>query len=87
MRSVGVRELKEHTSQILRRVHEEGEEMVVTRYGRVIARLIPVRQSGRATADLDALWSDLDRLAADIGVAWPDGLSAVEAVSEGRREL
>ena len=87
MRSVGIRELKEHTSQVLRRVREDGEEIHVTYYGRVIARLIPVTQSRPVPTDLTAVWADLDRLAAEIGARWPADVTAAEAVSEGRREV
>lgn len=41
MRSVGVRELRERTSQILRDVAEKGENIEVTHHGRVMARLVP----------------------------------------------
>jgi len=41
MRSVGVRELKEKTSQILRDVAEKGENIQVTHHGRVMAHLVP----------------------------------------------
>lgn len=40
MRSVGVRELKERTSEILRRV-SEGESVQVTHHGKVMAHLVP----------------------------------------------
>jgi len=87
MGAIGVRELKEHTSQVLRRVRERGEEIEVTHHGRVIARLIPVsreRPRPRASA---AAWSSLDRVAREIGARWPKGRSAAKAVREGRREL
>ncbi len=42
MASVGVRELKQHTSEVLRRVRENGETIEVTFRGRVVARLVPV---------------------------------------------
>jgi prevent-host-death family protein len=87
MLTVGVRELKEHTSQILRRVREEGQEIEVTYHGRVIARLVPVGMSPPDSSDLAAVWTDLDRLAVEIGARWPSGTTASEAVTEGRREL
>jgi len=86
MRSVGVRELKEQASQILRRVRK-GEEVQVTHRGQVIARLIPVSPPPRATRETAAIWSDLDRLAAEIGAHWPAAVTAADAVREGRREL
>ena len=87
MDSVGVRELKEKTTQVLRRVREKHEQIQVTYRGEVVALLVPVpsarRKSGVA-AD-DAVWAELDQLAAEISANWPKGVSAVEAVREGRR--
>ncbi|MGH7312046.1 MAG: type II toxin-antitoxin system Phd/YefM family antitoxin [Candidatus Rokuibacteriota bacterium] len=87
MRAIGVRELKERASQVLRRVRQRGEEVEITHHGRVVARLIPAsreRPSPRASA---AAWSTLDRLAREIGARWPKGRSATNAVREGRRDL
>ncbi len=86
MRSVGVRELKQHISQVLRQVREQGEEYDITYYGQVVARVIPVLQARSVSTDLD-VWSDLDGLAAEIGAHWSSGTTATEAVQEGRREL
>jgi prevent-host-death family protein len=86
MHSIGIRELKEHISQVLRRVREQGEEYDITYHGQVVARVIPASQA-RSTADDRDVWSDLDRLAAEIGAHWPMGISATDAVQEGRREL
>jgi prevent-host-death family protein len=88
VQAVGIRELKQQTSEILRRVREEGETIDVTYRGRVVARLVPVDQSGTSdTRDFTAIWADMDRLAAEIGARWPEGLSAADALSEDRREL
>jgi len=87
MRAIRVHELKEHTSQVLRRVRERGEEVEVTDHGRVVARLIPAsreRPRPRASA---AAWSTLDRVAQEIGARWPKGRSAANTVREGRRDL
>lgn len=87
MAAIGIRELKAHASEVLRRVRERGEEIDVTHHGRVVARLVPVppaRASSRATA---AAWASLDRVAREIGAHWPKGRSAVRAVREGRRDL
>ncbi len=86
MRSIAVRELKEHTGAILRRVREQGEELEITYHGRPIARLIPIRSTA-TSATLAPIWADLDRLAAEIGARWPAEVTAAEAVREGRREL
>ncbi len=41
MRAVGVRELRQKMSQILREVSEKGESIQVTHHGRVVAQLVP----------------------------------------------
>ena len=87
MRSIGVRELKAQTSRILRRVREKGEEVQVTYRGRPVARLIPVSGPRPGPGETAAVWSDLDRLAAEIGGLWPAELTAADAVREGRRKL
>ncbi|CAA9558881.1 MAG: hypothetical protein AVDCRST_MAG88-1332 [uncultured Thermomicrobiales bacterium] len=88
MASVGVRELKEQTSQILRRVREGRETIEVTYHGKVVARLVPVEELAvDRSAEFAAVWAEMDRLAAEIGARWPAGVSAADAVSGGRREL
>jgi prevent-host-death family protein len=86
MLSVGVRELKANASRILRRVRDHGETVAVTHRGRVVARIVPVAAPEDASTRADAVWSELDRLAAEIGARWPDGVTAVDAVREGRRD-
>lgn len=88
METVGVRELKEQTSRIVRRVREGHRPIAVTYRGKVVAHLVPVehQESGPST-DFARVWSDMDRLAAEISARWPEGLSAADAVSEDRREL
>ena len=87
MRSIGVRELRQNASQVLRRVREKGEEIQITYRGQAIARIIPISTPKAATKKVAAVWSDLDALAAEIGTRWPEGVTAAEAVREGRREL
>lgn len=87
MATIGVRELREETSTILRRVQEQGETLDVTDEGRVIARIVPVEPTGTVRpgllADLDAI----DEFAAEVSAAWKDNMSAADAVKEQRREL
>jgi len=87
MRAIGVRELKERTSQVLRYVRERREEVEITHHGRVIARLVPMPRERRARRATAAAWSTLDRVAREIGARWPRGRSAAAAVREGRRDL
>jgi prevent-host-death family protein len=87
MRSVGIRELRERTSEIIRWVRDEGQEVEVTYYGRVVARLVPAGPKLPDVQDTSPVWADLDRLAAEIGARWPQGITAAEAVAEDRRDL
>ena len=87
MKSVGVRELKAHASEILRGVRERGETFELTFHGRAIALLVPVSSPPTKVEDLASLWADMDRLAEEIAAYWPEGVSAAEAVAEDRRRL
>ena len=87
METVGVRELKQKTTQVLRRVREKKEQIQVTYRGEVVALLVPVplaKRRAKSAAD-EAVWADLDQLAAEIGAYWPKGVTAVEAIRQDRR--
>jgi antitoxin (DNA-binding transcriptional repressor) of toxin-antitoxin stability system len=80
--SVGVRELKQHASKLIRMVRENKIEIQVTYRGEVFALLIPVTRPSQK--DEAQAWIEIDHLAAEIGARWPPGVSAAEAVAEGR---
>ena len=82
MVTVGVRELKQQASELVRMVRETGTEVQVTYRGQVVALLIPVKPTRKGDEDA---WTKLDHLAAEIGARWPEGVSATDAVSEARR--
>ena len=52
MVEVGVHEAKTHLSRLLARV-VAGEEVVITRSGRPVARLVPVERTGARRLGLD----------------------------------
>jgi prevent-host-death family protein len=83
---IGVRELKEHASEIVRRVREHRDMYEITYRGRVVARLVPITEPANAQSP-ETFWAELDRVAAEIGSRWPEGVTAVESVREQRREL
>ena len=87
MRSIGIRELKARTSEIVREVRERGDPVNVTFRGRVVARLVPVEPAQVPEDDLASFWAEWDELAAEISAHWSVGQSATEAVREQRREL
>ena len=84
MVTVGIRELKQQTSKIIRLVRETGSQVQVTHRGKVVALLIPVAPA-KSPAKENRRWANLDSLAAEIGAGWPKGISAAQAVSESRR--
>jgi prevent-host-death family protein len=83
MVTVGIRELKQQASELVRMVRETGKEVQITYHGQVVALLIPVKRTHKE--DEAAAWAKLDSLAAQIGARWPKGVSAADAVTEARR--
>ena len=81
MLTVGVRELKQRTSDLLRQVRQSGKEIQITYRGEVIALIVPVK---RAQNDAGDAWATLDTLAAEIGAHWPEELTSVDALAEAR---
>jgi prevent-host-death family protein len=81
---IGVRELKERTSEIVRRVREDQAMYEITHRGRAVARLVPITESDVESRP-ETFWAEFDRLAAEIGARWPEELTAEEAVREQRR--
>lgn len=72
MESVGLRELRQDASGILRRV-EQGEEIVITVSGRPSARLVPERQARWLR------WTDITDLFAGSGDAsWASDRELIE---------
>lgn len=84
MITVGIRELKQKTSELVRKVRENGSEIQITYHGKVVALLIPVNSTQTRDGE-SKVWAELDHLAAEIGRRWPAGVSAAEAVAEARR--
>ena len=87
MTEIGVRQLKQQVSDILRRVREKREVITITYRGRAVARLVPVEDAEGKQAESEAVWVEMDRLAQEVGAYWPKGQSALEAVQEQRRGL
>lgn len=72
MDSVGLRELRQNASELLRRV-EQGEELLVTVAGRPAARLAPV------SPDHWRRWEDVrDVFTSPTDDAWGDDLSRLD---------
>lgn len=86
MDRIGIRELKEHTSDVLRRVREDEESFEVSYHGKVIARVIPVSEP-KVSISHDEFWQEWDRLTDEVDKNWPASVTAAEAVREDRRDL
>lgn len=81
MITVGIKELKQQASKLIRMVRTHGSEVQVTYRGHLVALIVPVKSVGEEDAPG---WEELDNLAAQVGGKWAAGVSAVEAVKEGR---
>jgi prevent-host-death family protein len=64
MARVGMHEAKTKLSELVERA-EAGEEVVIQRRGKPVARLVPVRDEGRSLADVRGLWRGKVRIADD----------------------
>jgi prevent-host-death family protein len=94
MPRVGVRELKNETSEVIRCVREERAEYVVTLHGRAVAVILPVDsrladegtdrilEASRPQADF---WARMEALRAEVDAKWASTDSAAEAVADQRR--
>ena len=86
--SVGVRELKNQASRIVRAVQEQRAEYVITLRGEPVAVLRPFGdQDARRLqqAEVDKSLSEMKLLAQQIAEAWTSAKSGVELVEEQRR--
>jgi len=85
VRRVGLRELKERMSEIVRQVEEDGAAVDITRRGAVVARIVPAGE--RPPFDRDAFerrWAERRELAKRISDGWPEGVTAVDAIRDVR---
>ncbi len=86
MATMDVSELGRRAERVVRRAQRQRETITLTDSGRVIARIEPVTPEPPDAEAAAALLADMQRLAQETGRWWPDGVSAVETVSEGRRD-
>lgn len=76
---IGVYEAKTHLTKLLKRV-EKGERIVITRYGKPVAELVPLRQ--RASGEVRKAIDDMRALR---GKLKPVGTKMKSLIVEGRR--
>ena len=73
-----------HWSKVLDEVSQDGEIIEVTKHGRVIARVVPVRTPQTAGNSAHATLTDLETLRAEITKAWPANLSVQDVIDDMR---
>lgn len=92
MSLIGVRELREQTSEVIRRVREDRAEYVVTYQGRPVAIILPL-DAGRAEKEMVQAsrkavldnWERYERLAEELRRDWPTDLSTQDVIGSIRR--
>ena len=92
MSVIGVRELRERTSEVIRRVREERAEYVVTYQGRPVAIILPLDTERAEAETVQASkkavvgdWEAYERLADELRRAWPSDLSTQDLIDAIRR--
>lgn len=87
MPRIGVRELRERTAEVLRRVREEKAEYVITDQGHPIALLLPVDTEELEAATLEAGgWEAYASLAESLRQAWPSDQPTQTLIDDMRQE-
>jgi prevent-host-death family protein len=92
MPTIGVRELREQTSEVLRQVRERRAEYVVTYQGKPVALLLPVDSEAVEEAMVQAGRKSVEggletwrRVMEQVRRDWPAGKSTQELMDEIRR--
>jgi prevent-host-death family protein len=86
--TIGVRDLKNRASELVREVHEREAEYIVTLRGQPVAVLKPLSDKNEQElkrAEHEEALSKLDELAEQIARAWRSPKSAVKLIEEQRR--
>lgn len=86
--TIGVRELKNQTSRVIRAVREEMAEYVITVRDKPVAVLRPLTDEDiqkLRQAEVEEAMAEMKALAQQIAAAWESSKSGVELVSEQRR--
>ena len=87
MERIGIRELKARASEVLRSVREERATYQVTYRGEAIANIVPVEDAAPESETPEQWLAALDEIIDAISDAWPEGVSAQEAIDDVRRTL
>ena len=92
MPMIGVRELRERATEILKRVRERKAEYVVTVQGRPVAVLLPIDAEAVEEAMVQAAkrgaargWAAYAKLIEEGRAKWPPGVGSQDAIDAIRR--
>ena len=92
MALIGIRELRQKTTEVLRRVQRDGEAYIITNQGRPVALLLPLdrdkveaEMTRSARQSVSDGWKVYQRLANDMRQNWPAGLETQTLLDEMRR--
>ncbi len=86
MRAIGVRELKTHASEIMRKVREERVSYTITYRGKPVGVLLPLEESGDVAREKEQdSWSELEKIREKMALLPRPKKSLIEALSEMRR--
>lgn len=86
--TIGVRELKNQASRIVRAIREEMVEYVITLHGKPVAVLRPFTDEDAQKlrqAEVNEALGEMKTLAQQVAEAWTSPKSGVELVEEQRR--
>lgn len=86
--TIGVRELKNQASRVLRKVREEMAEYIVTVHGEPVAVLRPLTDDEvlrLREIQTEKAYKEMKALAQEIAVSWKSDKSGVELIAEQRR--
>lgn len=86
--TIGIRDLKNQTSRIVRSVREEMAEYVITLQGKPVALLRPITAADEQQfrqAQIEEAIVEMKQLAQAVAAAWSSPKSGVELISEQRR--
>ena len=86
--TIGVRELKNQASRVIRAIRDEMAEYVVTVRGEPVAVLRPLtaQETERLRqAEIDKTLAEMKSLAREIAAAWSSEKTGVELITDQRR--
>jgi prevent-host-death family protein len=91
---VGVRELKNQTTKILRDIRENQAKYIITYHGQPMALILPLEErwlKAKTEAVIEAalseqvVWNELAALRQEIDQGWQSEKTAVDLIAEQRR--